>query len=296
MSFKKLLINPIKLGSMVCIYIGLTACASAALVEYLYLDHLADPKRWAPAECEVVVSSLQVWEHPALIMRIPVDFNAGEKQYPIGWPRMYLNLQPPEQLWSEYDRLEFQIRTEFNRPQLPKRPLIFHLYDQQGQSHLVTLDMAAINEWRTVSINLYDLGLSDKIARLGFNINESDYQDKDLVVFDLGGFRLVRSTTASLTELKAIAPTIFCDSRVLPLEMVVEGPPAKLAGGIPVRLISKDNTVLQHNVAVIRGRQIVNIPLGETPLFPGPYTVSVFPDDPALQKTVEIIVASSPWR
>ncbi|MDD2600413.1 MAG: hypothetical protein PHO37_14520 [Kiritimatiellae bacterium] len=295
MNSRKPLAGVVKRWIMVCICSGLTACAAEEPVEYLYLDHVAEPKRWSPAECEVSVSPLQAWEQPVLMMRIPVDYNAGEKLYPIGWPRMYLSLKSPEQVWSEYDRLEFQIRTEFSRSKLPKRPLIFHLYDQQGKSHFATLDMAAINEWRTVTLNLYDLGLPDAVVRLGFNINEADYQDQDLVVFHLGGFRLVRATAACLTEFSAVAPVIFCDSRVLPLEMVVEGPPAKLAGGIPVQLTGKDKNVLQHSIPVIRGRQIVNIPLGEVPLMPGPYSVSVFPDDPALKKTVEILVASSPW-
>ncbi|MFA7172217.1 MAG: hypothetical protein WC340_02175 [Kiritimatiellia bacterium] len=287
----------IKHWIMACICIGLIACASGEPpVEYLYLDHTAESQRWGAAECAVSASPHRVWEHPAVMMRIPVDFNAGEKQHLIGWPRMYLSLKSQEQGWSEYDRIEFQIRAEFSRPRLPQRPLIFHLYDQQGKSHLATLDMAAINEWRTVTLNLYDLGLSGPITRLGFNINEADYQDQDLVVFHLGGFRLARATTACVTELSAVAPVIFCDSSVLPMEMVLEGPLVKLAGGVPLRLTGKDNKVLQHNVVLIRGRQIVNIPLGEVSLMPGPCIVTVFPDDPALKKTIEVVVASSPWK
>jgi hypothetical protein len=274
---------------------ALSAAADAA-VEYRYLDGLADPKRWSPAECEVSVSPRTAWDHPAACMRIPVDFQAGEKRYPIGWPRMYLNLTPDEQGWQEFDRFEFQIFTETSRTNLPKRPLVFHLYDAQGQKKLVTLDMAAIGAWRPFSIHLSDLGLAGQVTRLGFNINESDYQDKDLIAFHLGGFRLARATAAQVIECRAAAPAVFCDSRVLPLEVVVEGPPEKLADGIPVQLRRGEHAVLSLKVPVTRGRQTLYLPLSGAAPAPGGYTLAVHPDEPALRKEAAVTITSSPWQ
>jgi hypothetical protein len=198
----------------------LLALAGAPL-EHRYLDGLSDPARWSPAECELSASPRQAWSRPALRLHIPVDFHAGEKAYPIGWPRMYLNLKPDEQGWQAFDRFEFQLFTESSRATLPKRPLVFHLYDAQGQKKLVTLDQAAVGVCTNFSFNLSDLGLSGPVVRLGVNINESDYADKDVLDFHFGGFRLARSTVAHVTELKAAAPAVFCDSRVLPVEVVV---------------------------------------------------------------------------
>jgi len=272
-----------------------SACA-AAPVEHRHLDGVADPKRWSPAECEVSVSPHTVWEHPAFRMRIPVDFTTGEKQYPIGWPRMYLNLLPEEQAWQDYDRFEFQIYTETSRTNLPNRPLIFHLYNAQGQQKLITLDLAAIGAWKTFSVNVSDLSLTGNIARLGFNINEANYNDKDLVDFHIGGFRLARATVAQVTELKAVAPALFCDSRVLPFELVVEGPPDKLATGIPFQLRCGNRTTLAKTLPVARGRQTLYFPLADAKLDPGRYTLTACPDDATLRKEVTITVASSPWQ
>lgn len=264
-------------------------------VEYRYLGGLADPKRWAPEECETSVAPHTVWQQPALRLRIPVDFSAGEKQYPIGWPRMYLNLKADEQDWKGYDRFEFQLFTETARTSLPKRPLNFHLYDAQGQRKMITLDLAAIGAWKTFSLNLSDLGLPGRVTRLGFNINESDYNDKDVVDFHLGGFRLARATAAQVTALTAVTPALFCHDRVLAVEVVAEGPPEKLADGLPVQLRSGDRVALACRLPVTRGRQTLFIPLNAAKLEPGIHALVVNPDAPTLRKEVHVTVFSSPY-
>lgn len=283
---------PIWLSSLGC---ALYLFAEAP-VEYRYLDGLADPKRWEPAECETSIAPHSVWQHPALRLRIPVDFSAGEKTHPIGWPRMYLGLKADEQAWKEYDRLEFQLFTETARTSLPKSPLNFHLYDDQGQKKILALDLAAIGVWKTFSLNLSDLGLPGNVTRLGFNISEADYCDKDVITFHLGGFRLARATMAYVAELKAVAPALFCDSRVLPIEVVIEGPPEKLKDGLPVQISCGDRVALSCRVPVTRGRQTLRLPLNNVKLEPGLHTIVVSPDDPALRKEVNIVVFSSPYR
>jgi hypothetical protein len=227
-------------------------------------------------------------------MRIPVDFGAGEKQYPVGWPRMYLNLQPDDQTWQAYDRFEFQLYTESSRIRLPKRPLLFHLYNAQGQKKLIPLDLAEINASRTFTLNLSDIGIDGPVTRLGFNISEADYADKDLVDFHIGGFRLARATATTVTEFKASTPALFCDSRVLPFEVVVEGPPEKLKAGLPVQLSLCGNVVFTKSLPITRGRQALYLPLTGKRLAPGVYTLAVCPNDPALRKETTVIITSSP--
>lgn len=273
-----------------------SALGGEPATEYRRLDGLADPKRWSPAECELAASAHDFGGLPGLRMRIPVDFHAGEEKYPIGWPRMYLALATNEQAWAAYDRLEFRLFTESSRAGLPKHPLTFHLYDAQGQKKLIALDLAAVGADRAVSLNLSDLGLTDPLVRLGFNINEADYADKDLVDFHLGAFRLARATAARVTELKAAAPALFGDSRVLPVELVVEGPPDTLAAGVPFQLRSGDRVVLAKTFPVLRGRQTLFLPLEGAALTPGTYTLAVCPDDPAARREAPVLITSSPWR
>jgi hypothetical protein len=229
-------------------------------------------------------------------MRIPVDFATGEKKYPIGWPRMYLSLLPEEQAWQAYDRFEFQLFTEASRTNLPKRPLMFHVYGQQEEKRLFPLEMATIGTPITFTANISDLGFTGTVTRLGFNINESDYADKDLLDFHLGGFRLARATVAQVTELKAATPALFCDSRVLPVEVVAEGPPEKLAEGVPIQLRCGDRLVFSMILRVARGRQTLYLPLDKVKLDPGTYTLAVCPASPDLRKEVSVTFVSSPWQ
>jgi hypothetical protein len=276
--------------------LGVTAFANNVPLEYFYLDGLAEPKRWAPSECELSVSPHTVWDRKVLTMRVPVDYSTGEKNYPIGWPRMYLTMKQEEQVWHEYDRLEFQIMTEFSRPLLPKRPLVFHVYNQQNQKNLTVMDMVAIGKWSTVQIKICDLGLVGTITRLGFNVNEADYRDKDLVAFHIGGFRLVRPKSATVTEMNTPAPALFCDSRALPLELMVEGPAKDLAAGVPVQLSDQINVVLTRTDSVSRGRQTIYIPLEGVNLSPGQYSLTAFPDAPGQRKKIAVTLTTSPWR
>lgn len=281
--------------ALICLCTCLTLRAEP-VVECRYLDALADPKRWDSAECALSVSSHTAWDHPMLRMRIPVDFKAGEKLYPIGWPRMYLNLRPDEQAWQDYDRLEFQLFAESSRTNLPKRPLTFHIYGTAEQKMLITLEKANLGAAITFTANISDLGFTGHVTRLGFNINESDYADKDLVEFHVGGYRLVRTTVAQITELKAAAPALFCDSRVLPVELVAEGPPDTLAAGVPFQLRLCERAVLVQTLPLARGRQTLYFSLAGADLAPGEYTLVACPDKPGLRKEAAVTLVSSPWR
>lgn len=270
--------------------------AAQTPIEYRNLNGVNDPQRWEPSECETTLSSRTAWDLSVVQMHIPVDFHAGEKAYPIGWPRMYLTLKPEEQGWQDYDRLEFQIYTESSRTTLPKRPLMFHLYNSQGQKKLIPLETASVGKCSTFTLNISDIGVAGEIIKLGFNINEADYADKDVIDFHIGGFRLARATVAQVTGIKPAAPAIFCDSRVLPVEIVVEGPPEKLTAGIPLQLQCGNQTALTKTLPVIRGRQILYLPLADAKLEPGSYALIAFPDEPTLRKEAAVTITSSPWE
>ncbi len=270
--------------------------SAQASIEYRNLDGLNDPKRWEPAECEVSVSARKAWDLPMMRMHILVDYTAGEKAYPIGWPRMYLNLTQKEQNWRDYDRLEFQLYVESSRDNLPQRPINFHLFNKQGQKKIISMTSATIGKAVTFSLNISDIGIPGEVTRVGFNINESDYNDKDLVDYHIGGFRLARASAAQVTEIKSVAPAIFCDSKVLPIEVVIEGPSEKLIEGIPFQLCCGEEVAFRKTIPVVRGRQTRYLSLDAANIKPGTYTFMAFPEKPELRKSIAITITSSPWK
>jgi hypothetical protein len=250
-------------------------------------DAWTEPGRWAPAECTLSISPLSTKDCPALKMEIPVDFYGGEKAYPIGWPRMYLYLQPGEQDWSSADRFTVEILVETSRTQLPRRPAVFHFYDAQGKSSLLPLDRLVIGQWTPLNVNVHDLGIAPRIARLGVNINESDYQHQDRVTFHFRNFRTIRMTDVALTELRMVAPLIFADARVWPVEVVAEGPLDALRKGV-VFVFRQGETVRQTaRLPLQRGRQLLNIPLQNVSA--GTYRVQV------MDRFVDVTVVASPY-
>ena len=76
----------------------LVALAAAGSVSLSAADlaNVTTAKRWNPAECTVVQAG------KAMTVNMPIDHKAGEKKYPIGWPRLYLEkITPAEKDWSK---------------------------------------------------------------------------------------------------------------------------------------------------------------------------------------------------
>jgi hypothetical protein len=250
-------------------------------------DAWTDPQRWDPAECTLSVSPLGTNGHPALKMEIPVDFYGGEKAYPIGWPRMYMHLKPEEQPWSAVDRFAVDILVETSRTHLPRRPAMFHFYDVQGKSSLLPLDQLVIGQWFTLNVNVHDLGIAPQIARLGININEADYQHQDRVTFHFRNFRKIRMTAVVLAELRSVAPVCFTDARVVPVEVVAEGPLDALQKGVPMTFRQGDSVRQALRLPLKRGRQLLYIPLQG--LSAGCYRVHV------AERSFDLTLVESPY-
>lgn len=265
---------------------------------YEYLDGLADPKSWKPAECTLEVSRHKVWGRDALKMHIPIDYQSGESKHPIGWPRMYAAVISAEQKWGVHDYFEFQVLSDSSTAKLPVDPLMLQLFDEQGarRSHIKLNDLKH-GEWITVRIPLTALGATDKVPRVGFNISEANYQDKESVTFHLGGFRLACHREVSILDYNLSTPAIFNDAGVLPIEFTASGPQDKLAGGIEFRLrLGATGNSAQWSRPLVRGRQVLYLELPSKPLNPGLYTFSMHCGGAELAQAGEIMVTSSPWR
>ncbi len=284
---------------------GLPRCTAAEIVvqgeeEILYLDGLADPARWGPAECTVTQApeKLRAAGRPTLRLKIPVDYHGGEKKYPIGWPRMYCRLRKPDETdWTRFDRFEFLIQARMSRAKPPARPLTFQmLCPQRSNGYLHELTEIRLGKWVRVTISTADKPKLEQIARLGFNISESNYRDGDQLEFLIGGFRLVRSTKCTLTQVRVLAPAIFQGRPDLPVELVVTGPPAKVSRGVPFTILHGKDALRREMLPVVRGRQVLRMGIAELELAPGDYTLSAFNDDPEKRRTARFKVVASPWK
>ena len=266
--------------------------------EILYLDQLAEPGRWEPSEGTVAVADTQTpGKRPALRFHIPVDHHAGEAKYPVGWPRMYCQLRAPTETgWEDWDRLEFDIHATMSEGALPKAPLSFQiLCPDRHQNNVRSLDEMKLGEWVTVSVATSSLKHLGQLARLGFNISESSYQDKVKLDFLIGGFRLLRSAECSLASLAVVSPVVYEAAEVLKVELDVVGPPANVSRGIPFEIRQNGRLLRRETLPAQRGRRVVEMEVGELKLARGDYELAAFPGDAERERKGAFKVVPGPW-
>lgn len=267
--------------------------------EVLYLDGLADPKRWRPAECTVSASEkLKARGRPTVHVHIPVDHHAGQKKYPIGWPRMYLNLKRPDETpWAEFERFEFMVHATMSRGKPPKRVLNLQIHCP-ARPHVTNRNLSEITlgKWVRVSIPMRQIANVAEVRRLGLNISESDYRHGEKLDFRLGAFRLARAAEFGLGGLEVRSRVMYADAPVLKLQLDVVGPPQKIGGGLPLTIRRGKEILHTETVAVERGFQSVRIDLTKLKLAPGTYSVIAFAGDEKRQASGRFRVVESPWQ
>jgi len=268
-------------------------------LEILHLDGLADPARWGPAECAVKASeTLRAEGRPTLHFHIPVDHHGGEKNYPIGWPRMYLELKKPDETsWAEFERFEFLIHAAMSRRAPPRKVLNLQIHcpDKQNALHR-NLEEIRLGQWVRVSLPIRSINGVEQVARLGFNISESDYRDGDVLDFCIGGFRLARAAEFGLASLRVTAPVVYRDRPRLSVEVEAVGPPGEVARGLPLAVYRDKRLVHRETLPVRRGVQTLGLTLGKAKLEVGRYTLVAFDEAPEQRVEAVFRVVESPWE
>lgn len=154
------------------------------------LSKVTDSKRWKPDECTVVQSG------SAMVINMPVDHKAGQKDFPIGWPRLYLyKLTPAEQDWSNAKAVSFNIKLEFTGTSA-KQPIFFQVRTQESKTAKVVTNMLPLpalvnNKTTAVTLPLDKVKGLKNVVILGFNINEVQYKHGENVKFTVSDFKLI---------------------------------------------------------------------------------------------------------
>lgn len=289
--------------ALVALLVAASAFANDPVVvgkeEILYLEQLALPTRWDPSEATVTAAEERTaGDRPAVCFHIPVDHHAGEAKYPIGWPRMYADLQrPAETDWAAWDRFEFDIQATASVEALPKNPLSFQiLCPDRYQNNVTSLDQLKLGEWITVSLPISGLKHLPELARIGFNISESSYADKTVLDFRIGGFRLIRSAECELADLAIKTPVVYRDAKELRVELDVVGPPVNVSRGIPFEIRQGETVLRRETLPAQRGRRVVDLEIGELKLAPGDYELLAFPGEAERTRQAAFRVVPSPWE
>ena len=267
--------------------------------EVLYLDHWATPSRWSPAECTVTAATEQLANgRPTLHVHVPVDHYAGEKKYPVGWPRM--GLYPSalcERDWTRFEHFELMVYTEMSRDKIPKTPITLILYcPDRSRAWSRTLGELKLNEWVKFSLPISKMRYVEGVARVAFSVSESNYKHGDQLDFYIGGFRFVRSSECEIADLRPAASAVFQGQPAVDVEIDVLGVPKGVSRAVPFTIRRGEAVIRRESLPVHRGRYTLSIDIAELRLTPGTYTVAAFEGDREKTRSATFRVVASPWK
>jgi hypothetical protein len=270
--------------------------------EIRWLDRMCDPANWSPVEeCQAQASELQC---PAggkvLLLHFVVDHHGGEKAYPIGWPRAHFVPKDWEADWSAWDAFEFQV--QFTGQKRPAKPISLEVGETRPTFTLLP-ELPETGTWITVSVPVAEVlkghpELAAAVPRVRFVVSESNYQDKDVVDFHLGAFRLTRSLNCEITEFAAATPVVYSGQPYVKLNVTVVGPPDQVKRGVPFTLRRQGaaDVVRREMLPLGRGSQVYACDVSELDLAPGDYELTVFDEDQGRRRSTALRVVAEPWK
>jgi len=281
-------------------------------VERLVIAPGSDAKAWAAEEATMTSGPEYAKDGIAsLRFHVDVDYHAGEKEYPIGWPRASRPLTESwRQDWSPFDFLRFWVYATTSRERLPATPLGIVLYlsdlsepsDKSSQSdktvkprkHEQSLPTPLKDQWVQIEIPLWTIPHLGKVTRIQFFISESDYADHDAIDFYISDVSLVRYAAPRLQDLRVHPAVLFSNCGALIAEFralgiapdeTVTGRLTLLADGREARRVAKP---------MKRGLNQLVLDLGAANLPEGKYTVRAqLGNGVAEERNVRIV--ASPW-
>jgi len=189
--------------------------------ERLELDDMKDVSDWyngSPEETSIAASDRHTeGGGRALLFGNVVDHTKGEKNYPVGWPRVGKDLSREDLSdWSGYDFFECRIYVETSRQTLPKNPLGVGFY-HTGHKRSSHFPLARLKKdaWVKIVIPVAELLDPKDVRRVQFNISESDYRHGDRVDFYIDDLVLTRFVEPAVAELELERKMLFSNERTI---------------------------------------------------------------------------------
>ena len=168
------------------------AAAGAVTLSAADFFKILNTGRWSKFECTAVTAD------NALTVTMPIDHKGGQKEYPIGWPRLYMRkFLPAENNWSGAKAISFDLKLEFTG-KTAAYPLTFHIFwrpkdAKKNESTSVRCPVLKNNAVNKVVIPFSSLKGFDPavVCGLGFNISESQFKHGENFKFTVSNFKLV---------------------------------------------------------------------------------------------------------
>lgn len=267
-------------------------------IERLVLDDGldTDAATWSPAEAVVTVDNKHARRgDTSLRFHIDVNWETGQKDYPVGWPRMYRWWPEGAQDWSTYDYLDFSIYTEASRPTLPTNPLGLILKGANRQN-IMTRELTELRPgaWTDYRLPLADILGYETMTGVQFYISESNYRHGDVLDFWIDNMSIVRLLEPSASSTVLPEKVIAGDAGYLPLDLHLMGVAPGQTADVIWQIKSGASTVATGKVIGERGKRRAYLALPVTGLKAGDHELSLKTGSENL--TFPFRVVASAWQ
>lgn len=244
--------------------------------ERLVLDDMQDVSDWyngSPEETAIATSDKHV-KQGKLTLKFAnvVDYTKGEKNYPIGWPRIGKDLRKAKLTdWSGYDFFECWIYVETSRDSLPRTPLGVGFY-HSGRKRTSSWPLKEVqkDQWVKVVIPINKLLDPAGVERVQFNISESDYKHGDRVDFYLDDMVLTRYVDPAVVELNLERRIVYGNERQIAAAYRLSGRKGMDEAKVELAIGQADGAPAAKIAAAAARQGEIVLPLGAR-LAPGAY-------------------------
>jgi hypothetical protein len=267
-------------------------------MEKLVLFGPDSAKSWSVAESSLDASSAHVKSgRAALHWHVTVDYFAGEKNYPIGWPRFGHNIPEPMRDWSDWDYLHAWVYTTTSRAALPKEPVGLGIQapDKAGTYH-VRLTELKPGAWVEVKIPVSRIAQPADVRNLQFHISESDYKHGDQLDLWVDDLALLRHAEPTLLEFAAENAVMFAGARTVPVKLQLAGVRPGQRAELACELRRDGRVVARANASVERGPQRIALAVGAKKLPAGDYELVAHVANSPRPASAKLRLVESPWR
>lgn len=276
-----------------------TVLAQSPVMEKQLLFGGASAKGWSPAESTVEVSSEHMKVNPtALHWHVTVDYYAGEKNYPIGWPRFSRAIpEGPPRDWSAWDYLHAWIYTTSSRQTLPKEPVGLGIQaPSKGSGLSMILSELKLGQWVEINIPISKIPQPADVRSIQFHIAEANYKHADHLDLFIDDLALLRYAQPTILDFAAETAVMFAGARVVPVTLKLAGIAPGQRAELACELRRDGQTVAQAAASAERGPQRIALDLGAKKLPPGDYELAARVAGNPQPVTAKVRLVESPWR
>ncbi|MGC9317863.1 MAG: hypothetical protein ACP5KN_07505, partial [Armatimonadota bacterium] len=264
-------------------------------MERLVLADGDSGSEWVPAEATMDPDDRHARQGRAMHFHVDVNFETGQPDYPIGWPRTYLRVTEAQRDWTGWDFVDFWLYAETSRESFPSTALGFIVRCPDRNNQWQTTLEPKKGEWVHYRFPVSNVPDPTNVHAVQLFISEANYAHGDVLDFWIDELALLRYAEPTIVAVRPLNQVAYADADVLRVRVKLTGMDEGEAVEVLTRLVDDGETLRQSATTLGDGTHTMPLQVGGR-LEPGEYEVQaqIVGSDRTLSETIRMV--SSPWE